>query len=370
MHIIIKKNIIDEIIEIVSKFTDPISSFYGMRCILINTDDNKITFKATNEITNIIKSIDVDNTDVIVKKPGEILIQANIFKNIIKKLNGFIEIEKISNSNLIEIKQDSSRYTLNTSDVKTFPKIDESTNTKEIEINTDNFKKAVKNVAFAASNENNLIYKCINFRSNGNKLNLTATDSYRLAFYTINTNYVLDDFEFSVNAKDVKDLIPSDAPKVVKLFYNSIKVGIKYDNTVITSRITDLPYHDIESLFTKVMSETKYKVTINKNELNNLLNKIWIGTNDKQNRIEIKIKKNELSIFTKLDEIGDSFVKTENLELEGSNLEFDINYNYLKEALSVFDDELYILVDEKIQKILIISKSNPNTKQLISPMRR
>ncbi|MGV2392617.1 UNVERIFIED_CONTAM: DNA polymerase III subunit beta [Campylobacter lari] len=273
MKIVIKKNKLDEIIEIVSKFTDPISSYYGMRCVLISTDDEKITFKACNEVTNIVKSIPVDNIDVIVQEHGQILVQCNIFKNIIKKLTGFIQINTSFNNN-IEIKQEGSEYTLTTSPISSFPQIDETTNIKSLEINTDKFRKAVKNVAFAASNENNLIFKCINFRSNGNKLNLTATDSYRLAFYTIETNNPLEDLEFSINAKDVKELLPADAPKKVTLFYNSIKVGIRYENTVIQARITDLPYHDIEALFSKVINDTKYKITINKNELSSLLNKI------------------------------------------------------------------------------------------------
>ncbi|WHL49202.1 hypothetical protein HYE36_04695 [Mycoplasmopsis bovis] len=35
-------------------------------------------------------------------------------------------------------------------------------------------------MAFAASNGANLIYKCINFKSSGNKLSLAATDTFRL----------------------------------------------------------------------------------------------------------------------------------------------------------------------------------------------
>lgn len=369
MKIIINKKTLDEVLEIVSRFADPISSYFGMRCILISTKPEKITFKACNEVSNIVKSIDIDDQNVQVEEHGEVLIQCNIFKNIIKKLSGFIEISSGINNN-IEIKQKDSRYSLTTSPIDSFPPIDENINTEKFEINTKEFKKAVKNVAFAASTDANLIYKCINFKSSGNKLNLAATDVYRLAYYSMPVKKPLNDFEFSVNAKDVKELIPADAPKTITFFYNSLKIGVEYKNTVVTARITDLPYHDIEQLFNQVMAETKYKITIKKTELDKLMDKVWISSNDKQNRMEVKITKNEFSIYSRLEEIGESIVKTDEFGIEGGQLVFDINYNYLKDALGILDDEVIFLIDGKVQKILLLSKSNPESKQIVSPMRR
>ncbi|WP_027334602.1 DNA polymerase III subunit beta [Mycoplasmopsis felifaucium] len=369
MKIRINKNVLDNVIEIVSRFTDPTSSFFSMRCILISASEEKIIFKACNEVTSIIKYIDVDDNDVFVEQTGEILVQCNLLKNIVKKLSGFIELKTDLNNNL-EILQEDSRYNLNTSDINSFIKIDENLNIKKFEIDTNEFRKAVKDVAFAASTEANLIYKCINFKSSGSRLNLAATDVYRLAYYSINTGKQLDEFNFNVNAKDVKELIPTDAPETITLFYNSVKFGVEYKNTITTARITDLPFHDIEQLFNQVLSETKYKLTINKKEINGLLNKIWLNTSEKQNRIEIKINKNELSIYSRLDEIGDSFVKTSQFNIEGGSMIFDINYNFLKDALNILDDEIIFLFDDKIQKILVLSKSNPNSKQIVTPMRR
>ncbi|MBT1386795.1 DNA polymerase III subunit beta [Mycoplasma bovis] len=369
MKIIVNKNFLDDIIEIVSRFSDPISSLYGMRCIKITANKNFVKFEASNEITNIIKKINVDDSKIIVEEDGELLVQANYFKSIIKKLNGFIEIKTYFNK--IEIRQQDSVYTLTLNELISFPQIDENINIKKFNINTEEFKKAVKNVAFAASNGANLIYKCINFKSSGNKLNLAATDTFRLAYYSIKTDQLLDDFDFSVNAKDVKELLPADAPKIVTMFYNSIKFGVEYDNTIITARITDLPYHNVEQLFNKAISNTKHKITIEKSEFNNILNKIWINSSsDKQNRIELKISNNEINIYTKLDELGDSNVKTTKFILDGSPFVFDMNFNYLKEAIAITEGETYILIDEKVQNIVLFSKDNPNSKQIITPLRR
>nr|WP_307916576.1 hypothetical protein [Mycoplasmopsis bovis] len=63
----------------------------------ITANKNFVKFEASNEITNIIKKINIDDSKIIVEEDGELLVQANYFKSIIKKLNGFIEIKTYFN---------------------------------------------------------------------------------------------------------------------------------------------------------------------------------------------------------------------------------------------------------------------------------
>lgn len=368
MKLHIKKQILDETLEIVSKYTDPINSLYGFRCILIKVDNEKVTFSASNGVISIVKSLDVEDVDIKVEETGTFLIQANIFKAIIKKLSETITLSQ-EYSTTLEISQGNSNYSLTTNPINSFPQIEENINLKKIEIDTNEFKKAIRCTAFAVSQDASLVYKCINFKFKNNKLNLTATDAARLAYYTMDLkSSQVDNEEFSVNNKDVKDLIPADASKKVTLFFNRIKIGIEYKNTVITSRIVDLPYPDVESLFASIDIENK--IFIKKEEINDLINKVWLGTSNKQNRLEFTINKNEITVLNRLNEIGTSIAKTENFKFEGKAFEFDINYHFLKDALSVFEGGVLILFDKSVQKILVVSDSNKESKQLVTPMRR
>ena len=367
MKFTINKNILDETLEIVSRYSDPINSLYGFRCIMIKVKNDVISFEASDGVISIVKNLDVDDVNIKVEEEGQFLIQTNIFKNVIKKLNCEILLSQNTNASL-EIRQGLTKYSLTTNPINTFPPIEEAFNTKEVEIDTKQFRNAVKNVAFAASTENSLIYKCINMKFKNNSLRFTATDTYRLAYYTIKVPYKGEEFGISVNSKNVKELIPQDAPTKVSLFYNEIKMGIKYKNTVITTRIVDMPYQDAESLFASL--NPRYKITITKEEITDLINKVWIGSSEKQNRLEISITNKEITILNRLDEIGTSIAKSNKFQLEGKPVEFDVNYNFLKDALSVFDGEIYLIMDDPIRKILIISKSNEDTKQLITPLKR
>ncbi|MBU4689591.1 DNA polymerase III subunit beta [Mycoplasma zalophidermidis] len=364
----INKKILDDSIEIVSKYVDPISTFYSFRGIMIIVDNEFITLKAANDATSIVKKLPVDDVLIKVEQTGEFLIQANIFKTIIKKLSGEITIQQTPNA-LLEIIEGNSRYQLSTLQSNQFPVIDNLINTKQFELDTNEFKKAIKNVIHASSADNNLIYRCINMRYKNNCINFTATDSYRLALYQMKTNTPLEEnIDISVNAKDLKDLIPSDAPKKITFFYNDIKVGIKYDNTIIISRIVSVPFRDTEPILADM--NIKYNLQISKAELNELLNKVWLSNGDKQNRIEVSLTNNNLTLINNIAEIGSSVAKTQNFKFEGKTVEFDLNFNFLKDAISVFEDDISILIDDQVKKILILSPSNVSSKQLITPLRR
>lgn len=364
----INKKIFDEVLEIVSKYSDAISTFYGFRCVLIEVTDEKIILKTSNDSINITKKIDVDDINVKVESTGKFLIQTNVIKPIIKKLSGNIDIST-DNNQLLTISQGTSNYQVSLVNENSFPAFDNIINVKEIKINTSKLKKAIKSVIHAASLDNNLIYKCINIRNKNDSLHFTTTDSYRLALYQLKHNgLITEDIDISVVAKDLNSLIPIDAPEEITLFYNDIKVGIKYENTVITSRLVAIPFKDTEPLFENL--NIKHSIQIEKAELNDLLNRVWLTNGDKQNRLSFMVKEGNLKITNNVVEVGSFVAATDKFKYSGDLIEFDLNYNFLKDAISIFDGEISILIDERVAKFLIISHSDTGSKQLITPLRR
>ncbi|WP_029905914.1 DNA polymerase III subunit beta [Mycoplasmopsis opalescens] len=365
----IQKNILDQVLETVSKYTDPINSFYALRCILIRVEREKIYFFGKSEITSIIKNVDVDDTNVIVEETGEFLINASLFKNAVKKLNDLITIKL--NYNQLEIKQGSSFYSLHTSPATNFPILDINIlkKTKQITINREEFKKAIKNVIFAVSTENNLIYKAINVILKKNKLIFNATDTFRLAHTSIKVSNPNDyEFNLSILGRELKDLIPLEADENINLFFDEMRFGITYKNTIIYARVIDIPYNNVETLFTNFV--TKYKIETTKEAIMDTINKVYLQFGEKQVRIEFKFKSNEMECNYRLDEIGTSQAKTTEISLDGSPFELDLNYNFVKDALSVFTGKIIMLVDEKCRKILFLSRENEATKQLITPLNK
>ncbi|MEA4115251.1 DNA polymerase III subunit beta [Mycoplasma sp. 744] len=367
MQISITKKIFEETIDIVSRYTDPINSSYGLRCILFEITKEKITLSATNGFISIVKSINVDNQKIKVIEEGIFLINATLIKNVIRKTSGIINIDDLNGS--INIVTDDVNYTLAPNKVEIFNGIEELFNIKKIEIDTHKFKKAIQSVSFATSQDDHVL-KCINFSFNDTKIEITATDKYRLARYTLDTKEIFtNEFDISVLSSSVKDLIPNDCPKEAYLFYNSTKFGIEYKNTIITANSSDVTYPKLEYLFDT--KEIKSTLKIKKDVFMDLMNKAYVISTPGYKKISLAINKNELKISVLILEIGTSLVKTKNFEFqsEKQNVSFDLDFNFIKESLSVYSDEVVLLIDDKPSKILIISKSNQEAKQIISPTR-
>ncbi len=370
MHFKIQKNLLDKTLEIVSKYTDPINAYYALRCVLIKVTDEKIYLIASNGTQSIQKELEVDEKYIEIYEEGIFLIQAQIFKNSIKKLSGLIDIKLVNNTNL-EITEGFTNYSLTTIDIETFLPIDFEYTGKTIEISSEQFKKGIKDVEKVVSSDMQIIYKCINLKIEDNKMIFGATDTYRLAYETFwlkNKNQEIENFDFSLENNYFKDLLPSDVPSSFQLYYDNLKIGIIYKNTKIISRFVDMEFYNL----TKVIpTNFKYKITINKAELMNLIDKVAVVTNEKQNRIEVKITNKEFELKTFVKEIGTSIAKTNKFKLdEGSSLEFDLNFVFLKDAINVFEGDITLNIDEKISKILILSEKDPNLIQLITPKRR
>ncbi|VEU76604.1 DNA polymerase III subunit beta [Mycoplasmopsis columbina] len=367
MKFLIDKKIFDETVEIVSRYTDPINTSYGLRCILFNVTNESIELSATNGYISIVKKIDVDNEKIKVFEEGQFLIQASLFKNIIKKSNK--EITVSDEIGEIEISSGETKYTLSPNNINIFPGIEETYEPKKIEIDTNSFKKAIKSVSFAVSTEEHT-FKCINFYFEDNLINITATDKYRLARYSLKVNSLFNSpFDISVLASSVKELIPNDAPKKVVLLFNNTKFGVEYKNTKIIARITDITYPRLDHLFNT--EEIKNSIKIDKDIFVDLLNKAFVISGQGNKKVELNFSKNELRVSTYIQEIGTSLVKTSEIEFEGSKtLSFDVDYNFIKDALNVYSGEVILLTDDKPNKILILSKSNEECKQILSPIRR
>ncbi|WP_041102772.1 DNA polymerase III subunit beta [Mycoplasmopsis californica] len=364
----INKKIFDEALEIVSKYIDSNNAYLNFRCVLVDVDNEFITLRAANDSSSIIKKLPVDDEKIKIEKTGKFLVQSNILKSIIKKLNNVITFDKSING-ILEISQGNSRYQLSTLDEKTYPAFDILANTKNFEINTNEFKKAIKNVIHSTSEDNSLIYRCINLRYKDNAIIFTATDSFRLSLYKMPINsFVENEFDISIDAKDLKDLIPADAPKNITLFYNDLKVGVKYTNTSIVSRIVTLPFKDTEPVFNTI--KVKNTIQIEKSILNEMLNKIWMTNGDKKNRIQISVNSNELKLINNVSEVGSFVDSTKNFKFEGTPFEMDLNYIFFKDAISVLENEVSILISDDLKKILILCSSNKYSKQLITPLRR
>lgn len=360
-----KKNLIKPL-ENVYKAIDSNNIYAQLRNFFINVFDKEIVIKGSNGYFSIESKI-LENKISSIESIGNFLIPASLFLNIIKKCEGSITFFIKSNSLIIQNEKDI--YEINLFEDNEYPAIDFSLYGEKIIVNAKKLKEAIDNVIFATSQTNEeLILTGVNLKYENQKFYISATDGYRLAQEIIE---VKDDrnisFDVTITNKNIKNFIPSYIEGDVTLYVNEHKINLIKDSTNFQSKIIDAPYKDLSNIFNMEYSK---KLEINKTILNNSINKAMFASNfdSSYNKLNFLINNEKIEITTN-DKIGRSnvVITSEDFKYDGEEISITLNYKYLKEAINVFGDKIYIHLSNA-QKPIKISDDKINNNQIISPM--
>ena len=363
MEIKINKLILDNSLDLVSKGVDQNPFIPVMKGILIDAQDNKITLTGSNGEISIKNTIKVDLNSAIIT-PGVALIELSMFRNIIKKMEDDIHI--ITDDKTMIIQSGNDKFTLNLYNKFDYPTIDFTIYGDLLKIKWHDLKEITKNVLFAASqNESSLILCCVNISAKDKKLKMLATDRHRYAEQILDIDDNVN-FNISLLSKNLKDLLSFEFNNEINLYVSEHKVIFQVGDTIIQSKVVEQIYQDVSRIIPK---EFENILTISKKEISTLLNKASVIITENYNKIKLLIKDKTLTISSSRDEIANVTLKTSNFTYTGDELKLILNSKFLKDAISVFDDEINIYITKEPIRLVAKSKSNPNNIQLFTPLR-
>ncbi len=360
MEIKINKQILDNALEYVSKAVDTNPFIPAMKGILIEAEDDLITFIGSDGEISIKHTVKTSiNAQII--NPGICLVELNILKNVEKKLDG--DISLITNDKLLTVIAGSDKYTLNLYDNTEYPSIDFSIYGEKLTIEWAKFKDIAKDVWFAAATDDkSVILGCVNISASNKQLKMLATDRYRYAQETLPIESDIE-FNISVQQKNLKNILAFEHNGPITLHISDFKIAFEFDNNIIQSKIVEQIYMDVSKIMPKEFANT---LIIEKRELNNLLNKASVIITESYNKIRLHIINKVLTISSSREEIAAAEIKTSNFEFSNDELKLALNSKFLRDAISVFDDKLKIQITKDNLKLVVTSASNPNNIQLFT----
>ncbi|WBP84023.1 DNA polymerase III subunit beta [Mycoplasmopsis edwardii] len=373
MKFTISKNLIESTVEFLSSFVDNIDSFLPFRGIYIEIDNNEITFIGGSSSIAAKKTIKIDEKNIKLDQTGRILINTQILKNLIKKFEK--EITFIKNDRTLEVFENKTKYTLTLLDETKYPHFNFSVSDTKVKIKSKDFSEALNN-AYISSNlgqdknlslTTNPVTKFINLKSEDKLLRFTSTDTFRLSTHVIDIETDLN-IDVNIDNKNFKKLYNKEMPEFIDLFFGSNKIGISYHETVIFTHTSNIKYIDISKL---LEFDKKRFIKIKKDELSKVINKTVFAVADKVKRLELSISEKEIKATFEVPEIGVSEFMTTDFEYTGLSFEMDINWIFLKDAISAFNSEfIYLYINDEGNKIYILEDDNTNNIQLLTPIRK
>jgi len=368
MKIIIKKEILSENLNKVSKALSTKNLVPALAGIKFDLKEEGLTLTASdNDIT--IETFIPKNNDMQIEEEGSIIIQGKYILDIVRKIpDEKINLEVFDETKII-ISTNNSEYNLNGIDKRDYPNINLEKKQNPIIIDSKEFKNMINQTAFATSqDESRPQLTGINFKIVGDELECNATDSYRLARKTLKIKENNDTYNIVIPSKNLVEFtkIIDEEPIELHIFNN--KILFKTNNTLFQSRLINGSYPNTSNL---LPSESMLKITVNINDLYNVIDRVSILTSDKEkNIVTLETTGNTLIMRSSSIEIGRVEEKMNIIKDNESDIKISFSAKFMMEALKVFEGEkATITFVGEVNPIIIQDDKEEALIQLVLPIR-
>lgn len=330
--------------------------------VLVKTTNNRLSLSATN--------LDIAITHYIgakVKEEGSITVPARLMQDFISSLpEGVIGLELEETK--LRVNTDQYQSVVNGIVADDFPVMPAINNGQTWSIKGLFFKKALQQVVFAASNdETRPVLTAVLLHTNGGKLYMAATDSYRLAEKQLGANK--QDIKLLVPASAMQDLLRvlNDDDQDIQVTHDDQQVLFKVADIELVTRLVDGSYPDYRKLIPDKFST---QAVLKRADLVNItkVSSLFARESAGSVTIEADSKANQLSIRSVASQLGEN-TATAAAQVTGSG-NITLNSRYLLDALAVMSgDEVLFGFNGKLEPTLITDPASPDYRHVIMPLK-
>ena len=310
--------------------------------ILIKAQKSGLTMTATDLDVGVQGFIEAE-----VETTGGSTLPAKRFFSIIRELPANDVRIEIDSKNIASIR--SGQYVskivgLPENEFPPLPKFDES---RTFTLKQAELKDGLKRTAYAIStDETRYVLNGVLCAFKDNKLTLVATDGRRLALMDIEAEITAEqEVSLIVPAKAVNELqrlLKDEGDVTIKVGQNQI--AFELNNALLVSKLIEGNYPNYRQV---IPSETKERVTLERESFHNAVRRVALLTSEKSNSIKLVLTKNNLDVVANSPEIGEA---KETIAVKYSGKEFTIAFNpelLMAPLRNLVDDEIYLdLIDE------------------------
>ena len=344
-----EKDKLFESISIVSKAINNLCAIDILKGIKIEAGEN---IKMTGSDLDLsVESI----FDAEIYEEGNIIVDARIFSEIIKKLpNGIVEIETDS-KNELKINCLNTKFNILYLSSEGYPEIKKIENGDSFKIYSQDLKNIIKNTIFAISNnESRPILTGSKFEIKNSNLRVISIDGCRLALRNQiipETGY--EDLSFVVPGRTLNEIVKilKDDSTIVNITVRENNVMFAFDSFVIISRLLEGEFMDYNKF---IPSSASINVKVNVKLFTDMVERasIIINYDDPQIPIILNIKDSEINVEC-ISRRG-NFDESMNVEHHGDDLKIGISSKLLTDTLKSIDNEEVIMEFNTFQSPCVI----------------
>lgn len=330
--------------------------------VLIKTSKNRLSLAATN--------LDIAITHYIgakVSEEGSITVPARLMQDFIGSLpEGVIELDLKETK--LHISTNQYQSVVNGIVADDFPVMPAIGDGKSWSIGAGLFKKALQQVAFAAStDETRPVLTGVLLQAVDGKLAMAATDSYRLAEKQLGAHK--QDTQLLVPASAMQELLRvlGDDDGEIKITHNEQQALFQVGDIELVTRLVDGKYPDYHKLIPTKFATT---ATLKRADLINVTKVSSLFARESAGSVTIGIDEaaKQLSIRSVASQLGEN-TATATAKISGSG-SITLNSRYLLDALNALTgDEVVFGFNGKLEPTLLHDPAEPDYHHVIMPLK-
>ncbi len=319
--------------------------------ILISATQGRIKLAATNLEIGVVKSIPAE-----IIEEGEVTIPAKTLSEVISNLTS----EKIEfNSTVDQLTLTTSSFSsqINGIPAAEFPVIPLS-GTQVVEINPKILVTSLSQISFAAAvDEGRPILTGILTEIVSKKLQLVATDGYRLAHKTTTLDHE-SSFKALIPRKtfeEVLRLISEDEVDSVSISLSDDQNQIifSFGNTQLSSRLIEGQFPAWEKI---IPTQIQARIVVERGEFLKAVKLASVFARSESNIVRLQNNSQKLTLTSEAKELGNQKKEIE-AQIEGEEITIAFNTKFLQDTLSAFNTSQ-----------ALIELSGPLSATIIKPM--
>ena len=374
MKLKIKRELLLENLNKVSKAISTKNLIPSLSGIKFDLTKEGLTLTASNNDLTIQKFIEIKDENMNVQEEGIIIIQGKEILDIVRVIpEEEINIEVIDELKVLIYTDDEKiKYDLNVINKSEHPNVNLEKSDNYITISSEELLNIVKETAFATStDESRPVLTGINFKINGDLLECSATDSYRLAKKEIRLNKPVEEiYNIIIPGKNIIEFskIIDDKEGEIKLHVFNNKILFEENNLLFQSRLINGNYPNTSKL---IPEDSVLKIKAKLSQLYNVIGQASILTTDKEKNIVSLSTNGDLLIVKSVsNEKGKAEMKMNIEKNNNEDITIAFSAKYMMEALNALNTDIVEMsFIGEVKPITIKNTTEDGLIQLVVPIR-
>lgn len=363
MKIILKQENLKNGLQIAGRIIGNTNTLPILNNVLLKTDNGLLYITSTNLEIGLRTQVRCKVDD-----PGEVCLPAKIISDLVAALPaGNIEMETTDQG--VEIRAENYKTKIHSLPADEFPIIPHVERKQALTLPSQEFKKALESVIFAAStNETQPELSGVLLKTDASGLRLVATDRYRLAerLVPLGSGELR---EIIIPHKTVQEIIRIIGPQQIdfELILSDTQLAAVFGETEIVSRLVDGQYPPYQQIIPQTNTAS---MVVDTQQLLSALKTSGIFSRSNNSVIlDYSVDDKIIKISASSHDLGESVI-TVPAEIKGETGVILLNHRYVIEALQTMtDSQIFIKVVNDSAPVVFTPQTTAGYLYLVMPIK-